>query len=100
MMRSGLPHFAQTGGETAWAPALRSAVSSGILAGQPTLNRQVRLGMFAALDQRIATRFSIKPIDLAESATYLRHHLAPGAGREEPLRCKKTPRSLTGHATA
>jgi hypothetical protein len=57
---------------------------AGILAGQPTMNRQLRMGMFAALDQRIATRFSIKPMDLAESAAYLRHHLAL-AGREEPL---------------
>ena len=55
-----------------------------ILAGQPTLNRQLRMGMFAALDQRIATRFTIKPMDLAESAAYLKHHLAL-AGREEPL---------------
>ena len=57
---------------------------AGILAGQPTLNRQLRMGMFAALDQRIATRFAIKPMDLAESAAYLRHHLTL-AGREEPL---------------
>jgi len=56
---------------------------AGILAGQPTLNRQLRLGTFAALDQRIATRFSIKPMDLAESAAYLRHHLK--RGRDEPL---------------
>jgi len=55
-----------------------------ILAGQPTLNRQLRMGMFAALDQRIATRFTIKAMDLAESAAYLKHHLAL-AGREEPL---------------
>jgi type II secretory pathway predicted ATPase ExeA len=55
-----------------------------ILVGQPTLNRQLRLGTFAALDQRIATRFTIKPMDLAESATYLRHHLKL-ARREEPL---------------
>ena len=52
---------------------------AGILAGQPTLNRQLRLGMFAALDQRIATRFTIKPMDLAESAAYLKP--SPGAGR-------------------
>jgi type II secretory pathway predicted ATPase ExeA len=44
----------------------------------------VPLSMFAALDQRIATRFTIKPMDLAESAAYLRHHLAL-AGRDEPL---------------
>src|SRR5260370_30609290 len=57
---------------------------AGILAGQPTLNRQLRMGVFAALDQRIATRFTIKPMDLAESAAYLKHHLAL-AGRDEPL---------------
>jgi type II secretory pathway predicted ATPase ExeA len=49
---------------------------AGILIGQPTLNRQLRMGVFAALDQRIATRFMIKPMDIAESASYLRHHLA------------------------
>jgi type II secretory pathway predicted ATPase ExeA len=57
---------------------------AGILTGQPTLNRQLRMGTFAALDQRIATRFVIKPMDLVESATYLRHHLGL-AGRHEPL---------------
>jgi type II secretory pathway predicted ATPase ExeA len=57
---------------------------AGILVGQPTLSRQLRMGVFAALDQRIATRFSIKAMDLAESAAYLRHHLSL-AGREEPL---------------
>ena len=57
---------------------------AGILIGQPTLARQLRLGTFAALDQRIATRYAIKPMDLAESAAYLRHHMTL-AGREEPL---------------
>jgi type II secretory pathway predicted ATPase ExeA len=57
---------------------------AGLLIGQPTLNRQLRMGTFAALDQRIATRFTIKAMDLAESAAYLRHHLSL-AGREEPL---------------
>jgi type II secretory pathway predicted ATPase ExeA len=57
---------------------------AGILVGQPTLNRQLRMGIFAALDQRIATRFTIRAMDLAESAAYLRHHLAL-AGRDEPL---------------
>ena len=55
-----------------------------ILAGRPTLNRQLRMGTFAALDQRIATRFTIKPMDLAGSASYLRHHLEL-AGREDPV---------------
>jgi type II secretory pathway predicted ATPase ExeA len=57
---------------------------AGILVGQPTLNRQLRMGVFAALDQRILTRYTIKAMDLGESAAYLRHHLAL-AGREEPL---------------
>jgi type II secretory pathway predicted ATPase ExeA len=57
---------------------------AGILIGQPTLARQLRMGTFAALDQRIATRYAIKPMDLAESAAYLRHHMSL-AGREEPL---------------
>ena len=57
---------------------------AGILTGQPTLARQLRMGTSAALDQRIATRYAIKPMDLAESAAYLRHHIAL-AGREEPL---------------
>ena len=46
------------------------------------------MGMFAALDQRIATRFTIKPMDLAESAAYLRHHLE--AGRTRGTRCSPT----------
>jgi type II secretory pathway predicted ATPase ExeA len=57
---------------------------AGILVGQPTLARQLRMGVFAALDQRIATRYTIKPMDLAESANYLRHHLAL-VDRDEPL---------------
>jgi type II secretory pathway predicted ATPase ExeA len=57
---------------------------AGILLGQPTLLRQLRLGVFAALDQRIATRFHIPPMDLEESAAYLRHHLKL-AGRSDQL---------------
>jgi len=55
-----------------------------LLIGQPTLARQLRMGTFAALDQRIATRYAIKPMDLAESAACLRHHMTL-AGREDPL---------------
>ena len=40
--------------------------------------------VFAALDQRVATRYQIAPMDLAESARYLQHHLAL-AGRSDPL---------------
>lgn len=57
---------------------------AGILVGQPTLARQLRMGIFAALDQRIATRYALPPMDLGESAAYLRHHLAL-VGRQDPL---------------
>ena len=55
-----------------------------LLVGQPTLARQLRMGIFAALDQRIAVRYQLVPMDLGESVTYLRHHLAL-AGRTDPL---------------
>ena len=55
-----------------------------LLVGQPTLARQLRLGGFAALDQRIATRYQLAPMDMPESATYLRLHLAL-VGRTDPL---------------
>jgi type II secretory pathway predicted ATPase ExeA len=55
-----------------------------LLVGQPTLARQLRMGVFAALDQRVATRYQIAPMDLAESVEYLRHHLAL-VGRTDPL---------------
>ena len=55
-----------------------------LLVGQPTLARQLRMGLYAALDQRIAVRYQLAPMDLGESVTYLRHHLAL-AGRTDPL---------------
>jgi type II secretory pathway predicted ATPase ExeA len=55
-----------------------------LLIGQPTLNRQLRMGVFAALDQRIATRYQLAAMDIGESAQYLRHHLAL-VGRTDQL---------------
>jgi len=55
-----------------------------LLVGQPTLSRRLRMGVFAALDQRISARYQIAPMDLAEAARYLQHHLLL-AGRKEPL---------------
>jgi Type II secretory pathway, component ExeA (predicted ATPase) len=83
---------------------------AGILVGQPTLARSLRMGVFAALDQRIATRYSLKAMDLAESVNYLRHHLAL-AGRTDPLiaddavarlhrAANGLPRALNNAATA
>jgi type II secretory pathway predicted ATPase ExeA len=55
-----------------------------VLVGQPTLRRRVKLGAFAALDQRIALRYALPGMDLAETADYLRHHLQI-AGRSDTL---------------
>lgn len=55
-----------------------------LLVGQPTLARQLRLGIFAALDQRIGMRYQVTAMDLGESVQYLRHHLAL-VGRTDPL---------------
>lgn len=46
-----------------------------ILLGQPQLRRRLRMGSFAALDQRIALRYELGGMDASESADYLTHHL-------------------------
>ena len=47
-----------------------------LLLGQPTLRRRLRLGPFAALDQRVGLRYAISGLaDVAECASYVAHHL-------------------------
>ncbi len=55
-----------------------------LLAGQPTLRRRIKLGQFAALDQRIALRYAMSGMDAGETKTYLAHHLKL-AGRADTL---------------
>lgn len=55
-----------------------------VLIGQPTLRRRLRQGAFAAIDQRIALRIHIEGMDMAETASYLRHHLGL-VGRADAL---------------
>ena len=43
--------------------------------GQPKLSRRLQMGAFAALDQRIATRFAFTGMDLGESRVCLQHQL-------------------------
>ena len=82
---------------------------TGILAGQPQLRRRLRLGTYAALDQRIALRCEITGMTPAESSDYLAHHLRL-AGREDRLfsddaadllhdRSRGIPRALNNLAT-
>ena len=55
-----------------------------VLLGQPTLRRRLRQATFAALDQRIALRYSIDGMDLKETGDYVAHHLKL-AGRSDTL---------------
>jgi type II secretory pathway predicted ATPase ExeA len=55
-----------------------------LLVGQPTLRRRIKLGMLAALDQRIGLRYTMPAMTPAETPSYLRHHLAL-AGRTDTL---------------
>jgi type II secretory pathway predicted ATPase ExeA len=47
-----------------------------LLVGQPTLRRRIKLGTFAALDQRIALRYAMNGMTDTETASYVAHHLA------------------------
>jgi type II secretory pathway predicted ATPase ExeA len=55
-----------------------------LLVGQPTLRRKMKLGVLAALDQRIGLRYAMPPMTAEETSSYLRHHLTL-AGRSDPL---------------
>ncbi len=55
-----------------------------VLCGQPTLRRRIRLGTFAALDQRIALRYHLQGMTAKETGDYITHHLAL-AGRSDTL---------------
>ena len=55
-----------------------------MLVGQPTLRRRIKLGTFAALDQRIALRYAMTGMQLPETKSYLAHHLGL-AGRSDTL---------------
>lgn len=54
------------------------------MVGQPTLRQRLRLGAFAALDQRIALRYAIPSRSVSDTGEYLAHHLKL-AGRSDTL---------------
>ena len=55
-----------------------------ILVGQPSLRHRLRLGVLAALDQRIAVRYTIAGMSSDETAHYIGHHCKI-AGRTDTL---------------
>ena len=57
---------------------------TGLLLGQPTLRRRIKLGSFAALDQRIALRYTLPGMTDTETRDYLSHHLKL-VGRSDQL---------------
>jgi len=46
-----------------------------LLVGQPTLRRTMKLAVLAALEQRVALRYTMPPMTSSETASYLTHHL-------------------------
>jgi type II secretory pathway predicted ATPase ExeA len=55
-----------------------------LLIGQPTLRHRLRLGVLAALDQRISVRYALAGMTPEDTAGYLNHHLKI-AGRADTL---------------
>ena len=55
-----------------------------LLIGQPTLRRMLRLGVLAALDQRIGLRYAMPAMTPEQTASYITHHLQL-AGRTDTL---------------
>jgi len=55
-----------------------------LLIGQPTLRRMLRLGVLAALDQRIGLRYAMPAMTPAQTSDYITHHLKL-AGRSDTL---------------
>jgi type II secretory pathway predicted ATPase ExeA len=55
-----------------------------LLVGQPTLRRRIKLGTFAALDQRIALRYAMTGMSETETNSYVTHHLKL-AGRSDTM---------------
>ena len=55
-----------------------------LLIGQPTLRRRIKLGTFAALDQRISLRYAMPGMTPEETGLYIGHHTRI-AGRTDTL---------------
>ncbi len=55
-----------------------------LLIGQPTLRRMLRLGVLAALDQRIGLRYAMPAMAPEQTASYITHHLQL-AGRSDTI---------------
>ncbi len=50
-----------------------------VLVGQPDLAAKLRFAPYQALNQRIAVRYTLPPLDLEQTAAYVKHHLRVAA---------------------
>ena len=55
-----------------------------LLVGQPTLRQRLRLGVLAALDQRVSVRYALAGMNAKETEAYVAHHVKI-AGRSDTL---------------
>jgi type II secretory pathway predicted ATPase ExeA len=55
-----------------------------VLLGQPALRSRLRLGTYAALDQRVTLRYALPAMTAQETAGYVAHHVGL-AGRKDTL---------------
>src|SRR5450759_3028804 len=62
---------------------------TGLLLGQPTLRRRIKLGAFAALDQLIALRYALPGMTEPETRDYLTHHLKLAGRADHVLRRRR-----------
>jgi len=65
-----------------------------VLIGQPTLRRMIKLGVLAALDQRIAVRYHMNGMTPEETGGYIRHHLQLAGAAKTCSPTTPSPRSM------
>jgi len=58
-----------------------------LLIGQPTLRRRIKLGILAALDQRIAVRYAMPGMTGQETTSYISHHLTLADRQRHARQC-------------
>ena len=66
-----------------------------LLVGQPTLRRRIKLGTFAALDQRITLRYAMTGMTDDETASYIAP--PPRSSPAAPTPCSATTRLALIH---
>ncbi len=66
-----------------------------LLVGQPTLRRTMKLAVLAALEQRVALRYTMPPMTSQETTSYITHHLKLAPAAPAPCSATTPPPSST-----